>query len=179
MRSRYKFNEFSDHLYFMTWTILGKQKIFLDSIYCEIIIDSFKFYKNKKELKIFFYVIMDHHIHITASHPKDIRSIIQNMKGFTAHEIINRLKSENKVEILKILKFLKKQYKTESTYQVWQEGSYPKVISSLKMLRQKIEYIHLNHVKRGFVKEPDDWYYSSARNFAGKTNPFEVDELEL
>lgn len=33
-------------------------------------------------------------------------------------------------------------------------------------------------VKRGLVKEPEDWLYSSARNFAGKENNFEVDKLE-
>ncbi len=49
----------------------------------------------------------------------------------------------------------------------------------MNMLNQKINYIHLNPVKRGFVTEPEDWYYSSARNFAGENNPFKVDELEL
>jgi len=163
----------------MTWTVVGKITLFFDYAFCDIIIDNFEFYRNKKGLKIFFYVIMDHHIHLIASHPKDIRSIIQNIKGFTAREIIYKLQNENKTEILKTFRLLKKKYKTKSTYQVWQEGSYPKDVSSLIMLRQKIEYIHMNPVKRGFVIEPEDWYYSSARNFAGKSYPFEIDELEL
>lgn len=35
------------------------------------------------------------------------------------------------------------------------------------MMRQKIEYIHNNPVKRGYVDKPTDWRYSSARNYAG------------
>jgi hypothetical protein len=35
------------------------------------------------------------------------------------------------------------------------------------MMRQKIDYIHYNPVKRGFVDEPEHWRYSSARNYAG------------
>jgi putative transposase len=35
------------------------------------------------------------------------------------------------------------------------------------MMWQKIEYIHINPVKRGFVDDPTHWRYSSARNYAG------------
>jgi hypothetical protein len=33
--------------------------------------------------------------------------------------------------------------------------------------REKIEYIHLNPVRRGLVKKPEDWKWSSMREFAG------------
>jgi hypothetical protein len=33
------------------------------------------------------------------------------------------------------------------------------------MMCQKIEYIHYNPVKRGFVDSPEHWRYSSARNY--------------
>jgi hypothetical protein len=32
------------------------------------------------------------------------------------------------------------------------------------MMLQKLEYIHLNPVKRGYVDETVHWRYSSARN---------------
>ncbi len=179
MRSRYKFSEVQDHLYFITWIVVGKIKFFTDPRYCDIIIENFKFYRDYKELKIFFYVIMDHHLHMIASHPTDIEIIIQNIKGYTAKEIILLLKEDKKNDILDSLKMLKKSYKRNSTYQFWQEGSYPKLICSTNMLRQKIDYIHFNPVKRGFVTEPEDWYYSSARNYAGRKFPFKIDELEL
>ena len=33
------------------------------------------------------------------------------------------------------------------------------------MLIQKIDYIHYNPVKRGYVDKPECWKYSSVRNF--------------
>jgi len=42
------------------------------------------------------------------------------------------------------------------------------------MLRQKLEYIHMNPVKRGYVDQPVCWRYSSARNYADQTGLIEV-----
>jgi putative transposase len=42
------------------------------------------------------------------------------------------------------------------------------------MLRQKLEYIHRNPVKRGYVDDPVHWRYSSARNYAGQPGLIEV-----
>jgi len=35
------------------------------------------------------------------------------------------------------------------------------------VLKQKLDYIHYNPVKRGYVDNPTDWRYSIARNYAG------------
>lgn len=35
---------------------------------------------------------------------------------------------------------------------------------SLKVFEQKLDYIHNNPVETGFVTDPIDWKYSSARN---------------
>jgi putative transposase len=42
------------------------------------------------------------------------------------------------------------------------------------MMLQKLEYIHYNPVKRGYVDEPTDWRSSSARNYAGRPGLIEV-----
>lgn len=36
---------------------------------------------------------------------------------------------------------------------------------SLKVFEQKLNYIHFNPVEAGFVTDPIDWKYSSARNY--------------
>ena len=50
-------------------------------------------------------------------------------------------------------------------YQVWQEGVGPKLIQKDIVMRQKIDYIHKNPVKRGYVDKPSHWRYSSARDY--------------
>jgi len=58
-------------------------------------------------------------------------------------------------------------YKTDRTFQVWDEGTQPKQILTDDMMWQKINYIHDNPVRRGYVDHPEDWRYSSARDYIG------------
>ena len=67
--------------------------------------------------------------------------------------------------ILDQLAFYKKAHKGERAYQFWQEGVHPEIIQGEDMMRQKIDYIHQNPVKRGYVDQATHWRYSSARNY--------------
>jgi len=58
-------------------------------------------------------------------------------------------------------------FKGNRAYKFWQEGYHPVWLQNETMLRQKVEYIHQNPVKRGYVDESVHWRYSSARNYAG------------
>ena len=64
-------------------------------------------------------------------------------------------------------------HKVDSDYQVWQEGSQPKQIGNADVMLQKLDYMHYNPVKRGYVDEPADWRYSSA-NYAGRPGLIDV-----
>jgi len=72
------------------------------------------------------------------------------------------------------LAFFKRAHKQETTYQVWEEGNHPQIIESEVVMRQKLDYIHHNPVKRGYVDQPEHWRYSSARNYAGQDGLIEV-----
>jgi REP element-mobilizing transposase RayT len=90
---------------------------------------------------------------------------LQSLKRFTAQKIINLAEKQGKVWLLNQFTFYKKGYKTQSKNQLWQEGFHPELIINDKMLIQKIDYIHYNPVKRGYVDKPEFWKYSSARNY--------------
>ncbi len=117
-----------------------------------------------KGLELHAYVILDNHFHLVAT-ATDSSNVITALKKFTARQIVDQLKADNKKWVLTELAFFKKKYKTLSDYQVWQEGSHPQMIVSDNILIQKIEYIHNNPVKRGLVDKPEHWRYSSARNY--------------
>jgi hypothetical protein len=87
--------------------------------------------------------------------------------------------AEKKYWLLQQFKFYKRRHKTDSDYQVWQEGFHPTQIISEEMLSQKIEYVHNNPVRIGWVENPEDWVYSSARNHLGLEGIMEIDELEI
>ena len=46
---------------------------------------------------------------------------------------------------------------------VWQARYYDFNVYSAKKLREKLEYMHANPVRAGFVTDPCQWTFSSAR----------------
>jgi putative transposase len=55
----------------------------------------------------------------------------------------------------------------------WENGSHPTALWSDDVIWQKIEYIHNNPVRAGFVNEPFEYLYSSANPLS----PLKVDEM--
>jgi hypothetical protein len=92
---------------------------------------------------------------------------MKSFKMYTARQIIDQLEASRADVLLRQLRAAKLRHKSGSEYQVWEEGSQPKQIDGDAMMLQKLEYMHYNPVKRGYVDEPVHWRYSSARNYAG------------
>jgi REP element-mobilizing transposase RayT len=95
----------------------------------------------------------------------DISKIMQSAKKYSAKKIIEKLKIDCNDTMLKVFREFKPEYKTTSTHQVWQESFHPKEIVSIEMLKQKIEYIHNNPVRKKLVEKPEEWKYSSAIDY--------------
>jgi REP element-mobilizing transposase RayT len=106
----------------------------------------------------------------------DISKTMAKFKSYTAKELINLLQKSNAKTILEQLAFYKKAHKTETTYQVWQEGIQPKLIVDEKMMIDRINYIHNNPIKRGYVEEAKHWRYSSARDYEGISGLIEIEK---
>jgi len=66
---------------------------------------------------------------------------------------------------LKYFSTVAKRVERGSDFKIWQAGSHPEAITSQEFFIQKLNYIHDNPVRKGFVQEPEHWVYSSARNY--------------
>ena len=71
--------------------------------------------------------------------------------------------------------FAKLAHKQDREHQFWQDGVHAELVFSEAMMRQKLDYIHANPVKRGYVALPEHWRYSSAANYAGLASLIEID----
>ena len=164
-RSRYKIYE-PTHPHFITCTILHWIPIFTRTETTNIIFDSLRYLQKEDNLKIYAYVVLENHLHLLAS-SDDIAMSMRKFKSFTAKEILEYLQKNNVCTILEQLAFYKKAHKKKAQYQLWQEGIQPKLIQNEKMMMERINYIHQNPVKRGYVDRPEHWRYSSARDYEG------------
>ena len=171
-RSGYRFIE-KDQPHFVTSTVVQWLPLFSNPEIVEILFGSLRFLERERALALYAYVIMENHMHMIAS-SDDLSKTMKEFKSFTATSIVEYLESRGSHSLLKMLEGAKLPHKVESKHQVWQEGSHPEMITSLEMMTQKIEYIHNNPVKRGYVDNPLHWRYSSARNYEGENGLIDV-----
>ncbi|OOE89271.1 REP-associated tyrosine transposase [Salinivibrio sharmensis] len=170
-RSRYKITE--PHLpHFVTLTVLHWIPVFTRPDTVNILLDALRFL-NKDGLKVYAWVVLENHCHLVLQ-GKALDHDIARLKSWTARNLIQYLAERNVKQILDQLAFYKKAHKGDRAYQFWQEGVHPELIQSDAMMRQKIEYIHQNPVKRGYVDEADHWRYSNARDYMGMSGLLEV-----
>jgi len=165
-RSRYKITE--PHLpHFVTLTVLHWIPVFTRPDTVNILLDSLRFL-NKDGLKVYAWVVLENHCHLVLQ-SKALDHDIARLKSWTARNLIQYLAVRNVKQILDQLAFYKKAHKGDRAYQFWQEGVHPELIQSDAMMWQKIDYIHQNPVKRGYVDEAAHWRYSSARDYEGES----------
>ena len=69
--------------------------------------------------------------------------------------------------------------KREQQFKVWQDGYHAELVETNLFIKQKVNYIHNNPVKDKIVNEPEEYYFSSARNYAGLENELDVIMLDL
>ncbi|MGH8537600.1 MAG: REP-associated tyrosine transposase [Gammaproteobacteria bacterium] len=174
-RSRYRAGQESCP-HFLTATVNHWLPLFTRQETVNIVLNSWRFLQREVVLVIYGYVILENHLHLVAK-SKNLSRDIQRFKSFTAREIIAYLESGDSKRLLELLALFKRSHKTDSRYQVWEEGSHPQLIESEIMMRQKLDYIHQNPVKRGYVDQPEHWRYSSARNYAGQDGLIEVERV--
>ena len=174
-RSRYKIYE-STHPHFVTCTVLHWLPLFTRQESVAIIIECLKYLQTKDNLTLYAYVILENHLHMVVS-SDDLHKSMQSFKQYTAKQLLELLKKENVTTLLEQLAFYKKAHHKEKNYQVWEEGYQPKLIQGEAMMQVKIDYIHNNPVKRGYVDEAIHWRYSSARDYNGMSGLIEIEKV--
>jgi putative transposase len=163
-RDRYRFG---DHAapHFVTKTVLQWLPLFAQPAHVEMLFGALRYHQRQSGLVLYGYVVMENHCHLLARAP-DLPKVLASVKSYTAKQIVNRL-TERHSPVLDLLAMHKARHKADRAHQVWQEGSHPEIIEGEAMMRVKLDYIHNNPVKRGYVDKATHWRYSSARDYEG------------
>jgi len=154
-------------VYFTTSTIVEWLPIFIEEEYFRILIESLNYCRENKGLKVHGYVFMLNHIHMLLSADSNVSDIMRDFKTYTSHELIKRLKIQKCVIPLRVFRQAAKMDRKCQTFKVWQRGFHPIGIETDKFYKQKLDYIHQNPVRKGYVTRPEYWFYSSAGYYAG------------
>ncbi len=155
------------NFYFVTTTVVKHTKVFTKDKYCDILIENIKFYRQKYHFNIYGYVIMPTHFHwIVKTNKKfgTISDIMRDLKKYCAWELMDELEKGGRSDLINI--FSKEANKTKKQKrQFWKHRFDDKVIRNVNMFRDKLKYMHFNPVKAKIVEKPEEYKYSSARNY--------------
>ncbi len=162
--------------HFITPTIVDWVDVFTRKVYRDIVIDSLDFCIKNKALQLYGYVIMTNHLHlIVKSANGTLSDTIRDFKKFTSTQIIETIKKEPESRrewMLHRFEWNADQNQRSSNNQMWTHENHPESIYSLKFFNQKLNYIHENPVRAGWVELPEEYIYSSAKaiikNIPGK-----------
>jgi len=169
-----------DHFYFVTFTVIEWIDVFTRPEYRNIFIDSVKYCQKEKGLLVGAWCIMTNHIHmaIASKRTYKLEDIIRDLKSYTSRHIrkhmeYNPQESRKKWMIDMMVRAGKAKINNKD-FQFWQQHNHPIELSGNSIIQKRIDYIHENPVKAGFVERPSDWIMSSARDYEGIQGPIEI-----
>jgi len=181
MSTGYKIED-QQAVYFLTFQVVEWVDVFTRKIYRDMLIDSLRYCQQSKGLEIFAYVIMSNHVHLLVrSDTGRMSDTIREFKSFTARQILDAIEEEpesRKTWMLNLFEFAAKKNKRSEKYQLWTHENHAELVYSNKFIDQKINYIHENPVRAGIVQYPEEYLYSSAGNYIGKSSVLEVISVE-
>ena len=171
MGRRGRLNLTDECIFFVTTTIVEFTRIFSKEMYCKILVDNILHYKNKYHFNILAYVIMPSHFHWIVKVDRQygtISDIMRDIKKYSAWDIMDELE-KNDFDLMMIFKEAAIPFKNHKR-KFWMPRFDDKVIRNEKMFWTKLHYIHNNPVEAGLVNKPEDYKYSSARNYVRADN---------
>ena len=173
---------------YMTATVIGWRPVFIKHPYLQIIIQSFIFFQNNRNVRTIGYCIMPNHIHWIFKLPDikpELIKIIRTFKSYTASQCIKLLQSEaagSRIAIETIFKglasitlpkqlldYFSDQARSipDQNHRFWQPDSDVRLIQRVNVLRQKLAYIHSNPTQNSWrlVETQEEYPYSSCRYY--------------
>lgn len=179
MSRKYKFHN-QEGLYFVSFATVFWLDVFVREAYFLTVLESLRFCRERKGMRIYCYCIMPSHIHlIFRSEQGDPSGLLRDFKTFTSKELQRNI-AENPTEsrkewLLWMMKHAAEEKRNVKTRQFWQHHNQPIELWSASVIDQKVDYIHMNPVQAGFVMEPQHWKYSSALDYSGGKGQLAID----
>lgn len=177
-------NKISDgYKYFITLTVVDWIDIFTRPVYRHIILDSLEYCKKNKGLIVNAWCLMSNHLHMIVEtiDRTSLSDVLRDFKKFTSKEIIKTIQEipESRKEwLLNRFEYAGRNNVKIKNYKFWMDGNEAKELSSTQFLDEKMNYIHNNPVVAEYVDSPEEYRYSSARDYCGEKGLINIHKIE-
>jgi len=178
--TKYKIRN-QEALHFVSFATVEWVDVFTRPSYKDVIIDSLKYCQQNKGMILYAWCLMTNHVHLLISSDGRNRQeeIIRDFKKFTSKKCLELIESNSnesrKNWMLWIFKSAGTKNINNTKHQFWRQDNHPIELDSNELMDQKLKYIHHNPVEEGIVDIPEEYLYSSARNYAGRPGLIKVE----
>jgi putative transposase len=181
-RKRVKTYNVSGHAHFLTFSCYQRMPLLTNDLWRQWLAEAVRQSCDDYTVGLWAYVFMPEHVHLLVK-PRlenyDIAVFRKSIKQAVAKRVINELR---RTRSLTLKKLVVQERPGKLCYRFWQEGpGHDKNIWSLEKAVEKANYCHRNPVKRGLVKDPARWRWSSFRWLelgSRKGEPLRVDDWD-
>jgi len=156
------------HAHFLTFSCWQRLPLLSKDRSRQWVADAINQVRDELNLAIWAYVIMPEHVHLLMlprNREYEMRRILAAIKAPVSRAAKSYLIEAGETQWLKRLTM---HHGDREVFRFWQPGGgYDTNLWSERPIREIIDYIHANPVRRGLAVRPIDWEWSSARFHSG------------
>ena len=150
-------------IYFVTFTVVEWLPVFIDEASCKIVTESLNFCIQNKNLRINAYVLMPNHFHAVVFDSdyvaERLKYTLDEFRKFTGRQLADHY-GRNMPSFYE--QIFKRNAGDDRQRRFWLPTQHPEGIITERFWKEKVNYIHWNPVRKGLVRNPEDWRFSSA-----------------
>jgi putative transposase len=131
---------------------------------CRFLAEAITLATKKHKFHLWAWVFMPNHVHLLIRPMEEnysISDILQTIKQSVSRKELAfiRVKDHERLKLMST-------GSSDRPFRLWQEGGgYDRNLTSIKAIKSSFDYIHNNPVKAEIVKNPEDWHWSSYRDW--------------
>jgi putative transposase len=154
----------TDRVFFVTSNMLCSRSPLIDPEF-DLLIDVFEGARLQLSFALCGYVLMSDHLH----------ALIWPQFSLTISGVMKEIKEVSS-------NLLNQRRGTHGDF--WQHRFWDRFVRNTKEFNQRLEYMHLNPVRKGLVSRPEQWRWSSHNNFSldpsvAAACPIRIDHIRL
>ena len=152
---------------FLTFSCYRNLPLFQNDANKDVFVQALRDTQQKMKFAFFAWVVMPEHVHLllTPELPEyPVSAILKSLKQRVSKRIVSRWIQLGAPILGRITD-------SRAVRRFWQRGGgYDRNLISEQQVIQKAGYIHLNPIRRGLLKLPHEWRWSSAGFYKGTTD---------
>ncbi|MCX6345950.1 MAG: hypothetical protein NT018_12920 [Armatimonadetes bacterium] len=168
---------------FWTSSIINHLPVLRSPTACLRVLETLDNCRARYGVKLLGYVIMPEHIHIAIWAEKSSTSqvFIRQFLKMTSAEIASLASSaaeKGNKQAVDWYEQFRNRARQGARVRVWKERGRAFPVTREDGLIQKLNYMHENPIRRNLVTIAEDWKYSSASHYAGKSALISIDQFD-